>query len=69
MRVTEITPGEPRGRSPLLIVFLVVFVDLIGFGIVIPILPYYAKAYGASAIALGWLMTSYSAMQFLFAPV
>lgn len=63
------TPAEPGSRSPLLIIFLVVFVDLVGFGIVIPILPYYAKAYGASATALGWLMTSYSAMQFFFAPV
>lgn len=58
-----------KDRSPLLIIFLVVFVDLVGFGIVIPILPYYAKAYGASATALGWLMTTYSAMQFFFAPV
>jgi MFS transporter, DHA1 family, tetracycline resistance protein len=56
-------------RSPLLILFLVVFIDLVGFGIVIPILPYYAKAYGASATTLGWLMTSYSLMQFFFAPV
>jgi len=65
----EITPGAAGSRSPLLIIFLVVFVDLVGFGIVIPILPYYAKTYGASATALGWLMTSYSAMQFFFAPV
>ena len=56
-------------KSPLLIIFLVVFIDLVGFGIVIPILPYYAKAYGASATMLGWLMTSYSLMQFFFAPV
>jgi MFS family permease len=56
-------------RSPLLIIFLVVFIDLVGFGIVIPILPYYAKAYGASATTLGWLMTSYSGMQFFFSPL
>lgn len=56
-------------KSPLLIIFLVVFIDLVGFGIVIPIMPYYARAFGASATALGWLMTSYSAMQFLFAPL
>ena len=49
--------------------FLVVFLDLVGFGIVIPILPYYAQTYGASAWALGWLMTSYSLMQFLFSPL
>jgi len=56
------------GKSPLLIIFLVVFVDLVGFGIVIPILPYYAKSFGASATVLGILMMSYSAMQFLFSP-
>jgi DHA1 family tetracycline resistance protein-like MFS transporter len=56
-------------QSALLIIFLVVFLDLVGFGIVIPILPYYAQQYGASAWQLGWLMTSYSLVQFLFAPV
>ncbi len=67
--MTAEVAAESKDRSPLLIIFLVVFVDLVGFGIVIPILPYYAKAYGASATALGWLMTTYSAMQFFFAPV
>lgn len=56
-------------RRPLIVIFAVVFFDLLGFGIVIPILPYYAKAYGASASTLGWLMTSYSLMQFFFAPL
>lgn len=56
-------------KSALLILFLVVFIDLVGFGIVIPILPYYAKEFGASATQLGWLMASYSLMQFFFAPV
>ncbi len=53
----------------LLTLFLVVFFDLVGFGIVIPILPYYAQKFGGTAFELGWLMTSYSLMQFLFAPV
>ncbi len=56
-------------KSPLLIIFLVIFIDLVGFGMVIPILPYYAKSFGASATVLGILMMSYSAMQFLFAPI
>lgn len=56
-------------KSPLSIIFFVVFIDLVGFGIVIPILPYYAEAYGASATVLGWLMMSYSLMQFFFAPI
>jgi DHA1 family tetracycline resistance protein-like MFS transporter len=60
---------EAVKKSPLFIIFLVVFIDLVGFGVVIPILPYYAKFYGASALELGWLMTSYSAMQFFFAPL
>lgn len=55
--------------SSLLIIFLVVFIDLVGFGIVIPILPYYAQSFGASAWQLGWLMAIYSLMQFVFAPV
>lgn len=55
-------------KSPLFIIFLVVFIDLLGFGLVIPILPYYAKQFGASAAQLGLLMGSYSLMQFLFSP-
>lgn len=57
-----------RNRE-LLAIFLTVFIDLVGFGIVIPILPYYAQHYGASGWEIGWLMTSYSLMQFIFAPV
>ncbi len=58
-----------RSRSPLFIIFLVVFFDLLAFGIVIPILPYYSKTFGASAVELGWLMASYSIAQFVFSPV
>ncbi|HRK01020.1 MAG TPA: MFS transporter [Oligoflexia bacterium] len=58
----------PNNKASLLIIFLVVFIDLIGFGIVIPILPYYAHSFGASGETLGWLMASYSAAQFLCAP-
>ena len=54
---------------PLVIIFLTVFIDLIGFGIIIPLLPFYATAYGASAMMVGLLSTSFSLMQFLFAPV
>lgn len=56
-------------RASLLIVFLIVLIDLIGFGIVIPILPYYARSFNASAVQIGWLMTCYSLMQFLVAPL
>jgi DHA1 family tetracycline resistance protein-like MFS transporter len=50
-------------------IFLTVVVDLIGFGIVLPLLPLYADRYQASGEAIGLLFASFSAMQFLFAPV
>ena len=49
--------------------FGVVIVDLVGFGIVMPILPFWAREYGASATTLGWLAATYAAAQFLFAPL
>ena len=55
--------------SPLAVVFLTVFIDLVGFGIVIPLVPLYAEAYDPSPLAFGVLMASFSAMQFLFAPL
>jgi DHA1 family tetracycline resistance protein-like MFS transporter len=56
-------------RSPRAIVFLTVLIDLMGFGIVLPVLPYYAETYGASSLAIGLMFTSYSIMQFLFTPI
>jgi len=56
--------------SPLKIAFLTTFMDLIGFGIIIPIQPFYAKSFGASATLITLLGASYSLMQFLFsAPI
>jgi DHA1 family tetracycline resistance protein-like MFS transporter len=55
--------------SPLLIIFITVFIDLLGFGIIIPLLPFYAESYGANALTVGLLSTSYSLMQFVFAPI
>ena len=61
-------PSErPRGLLPTL--FSIVIIDLIGFGIVIPILPFYAKTYDADGLTLGALLTSHAAMQFVFAPI
>jgi DHA1 family tetracycline resistance protein-like MFS transporter len=56
-------------RSPLYIIFITVFIDLVGFGIVLPLLPFYAESFGATALLVGLLSTSYSLMQFLFAPL
>lgn len=56
-------------RSPLFVIFLTVFIDLLGFGIVLPLLPRYAKDLEAGPATLGMLMSSFSAMQFLFSPM
>ena len=56
-------------RSPLLLIFLTIFIDLVGFGIVIPILPLYAERFGASPLVIGCLLGAYSAMQCLCAPL
>ena len=55
--------------SPLVVIFITVFIDLLGFGIIIPLLPFYAQSFGASAFEIGLLGTSFSLMQFLFSPV
>ncbi|MFC7075055.1 MFS transporter [Haloarcula halophila] len=56
-------------RRGLAIVFAVVFLDLLGFGIIIPILPYYTRSFpGGTEFVIGLLAASYSAMQFAFAP-
>ena len=59
----------PKSRSPLIIIFITIFIDLVGFGIVIPVLPLYAERYGASEATIGVLLAIYSAMQFVFAPI
>lgn len=56
-------------RSPLFIVFITVFIDLMGFGIVIPLLPLYGQKYQPSPVVFGLLMAVYSLMQFLALPV
>ena len=55
--------------SPLVVIFITVFIDLLGFGIIIPLLPFYAQSFGASAFEIGLLGTSFSLMQFLFSPI
>src|SRR5262249_25487270 len=67
-------PGSGQ-RSALLIVFLVVFIDLLGWGIALPLLPRFAKEFlhdasgTTTGIVIGLLMSSFSAMQFFLAPV
>ncbi len=52
-----------------IILFSSLFIVMLGFGIIIPVLPFYAKNLGATSLHLGLLMASYSVMQFIFAPV
>ena len=51
------------------VLFVTVFIDLVGFGIIIPFLAYYVESFGARAAVVGLLMSSYSLAQFVFAPV
>jgi DHA1 family tetracycline resistance protein-like MFS transporter len=53
----------------LIVLFLTVFVSLIGFGIIIPLLPFYAQTFGASPTTIGLLFASFSVAQFIAAPV
>ena len=54
---------------PLLIIFLTILVNLIGFGIIIPLLPFYAQTFGASPLAIGLLFASFSVAQLFASPV
>ena len=56
-------------RPALAILFVIVFVDLLGFGMVIPVMALYAQELGASVASTGLLSTGYSLMQFVFAPI
>ncbi len=58
-------------RSPLVVIFTTVFIDLVGFGIVIPVLPFYAESprFNATPRMVGLLFASYSVMQLIFSPI
>lgn len=51
------------------LVFLTIFLDLLGFGIIIPIQPFYAEAFGATPTQVTWLGAAYSVMQLIFVPL
>src|SRR5262249_3032123 len=64
--------GEaPRSEMsrPLAVIFLTILVNLIGFGIIIPLLPFYAETFGASPVAVGMLFASFSLAQLVASPV
>jgi multidrug resistance protein len=62
------SPRTP-GSGSRVVLFFTVFIHLLGFGIIIPLLPYYAEHFGASGLTVGLLTTSFSLAQFLFAPI
>lgn len=56
-------------RSPLLPIFLIVLVDVLGLTIILPLLPFYAEQYGASPFVVGLLVTTYAACQLVSSPI
>jgi DHA1 family tetracycline resistance protein-like MFS transporter len=70
----EYAPRDPgdANRPPkaaLVTLLLVIFADMLGFGVIIPALPLYAEKYGASPLEVGLLFTLYSVCQFIAAPI
>ncbi len=60
---------QPKNRRAMPILFLTMFIVMVGFGVIMPILPFYAESMGASATDLGLLLASYSMVQFFFSPI
>lgn len=56
-------------KSPILVIFITVFLDLLGFGLIIPILPLFSQDLGASSLTVGLIAAIYSLMNFIFAPI
>ena len=56
-------------NKPLASIFLIVFIDMLGFGLILPLLPYYAESFGASDTVVGLLVASYAASQLIGAPI
>lgn len=67
----DLDPGRKSAMklSPLRIILLIAFVDLVGFGLIIPLQATYAERFGASGLTFGMLIGVYAAMQFLFNPI
>jgi len=68
--IAPIPPPLSKSKmASLVIVYTTVFIDLLGFGIILPILPFYALSFGATGLWVGVLTTAYSAAQFIGAPI
>ncbi len=60
---------DRKPQSALLLMALTVFIDFAGFGLILPLLPFWAERLGANAVGVGMVLTSYALAQFLFTPV
>ena len=58
-----------NNKKMLFSIFLVVFIDLLGFSLILPLLPFYAETFGASPVIIGFLVAAYAAAQFIGAPI
>lgn len=67
--VDEAMVKQKKFFSPILIIALTIFIDISGFGIVLPLIPFYVNNFGANSFDLGIIIASYSVMQFFFAPL
>jgi DHA1 family tetracycline resistance protein-like MFS transporter len=56
-------------RSPIYLMALTIFIDFMGFGVVLPLLPFWAERLGAGPVGVGLLLTVYALAQFIFTPV
>lgn len=68
------TPAASTARDPIparviMPVFIVVLIDFTGFGLIIPLLPFWAKRLGANPVGVGLVLTAYALAQFVFTPV
>ena len=60
---------KPISRTSLFLIYVTVFINIVAFSMVFPLLPLYAKLYNASDISIGLLAASFAAAQFLFSPI
>jgi DHA1 family tetracycline resistance protein-like MFS transporter len=63
-----VSTPDPRAPRVVFFVFITVFLDLIGFGIIIPLLPFYVRSMGGSAETVGFILASFSLTQFIATP-
>lgn len=64
-----VTPTKPPRFSPITAIFLIVLVDVLGYTIILPILPFYAEKFGATPFTIGLLLSSFAICQFISGPL